>query len=216
MNAPLILLCVLITLFLIGQIRVGCKAAYDQDGIQVFVRIAAFHLRVLPLKEKDGKKAPKKKKEKKAKQTKAVKKPKEPVALEEKIGGALGYIETLLPVLLKAVGYFLKKLQIDTLHLRLTAGSADPADAAMVYGQANAALGALWYPLTDAFDVKDGYAKVELDFASERMKLCAEAALSIKIGQVLWLVVYFGICTLVRFLRERKRQKTNKKMRKAV
>lgn len=214
MSGPVILLCILIALFLIGQIRVGCKAVYDQNGIHVYVRAAAFHIKVFPLKKKTKKEKPAKKK--KANKPKKEKKAKEPVPLQDKIGGALGYIQSLLPVLLKAVGYFLKKLQIDTLHLYLTAGSSDPADAAMVYGNASAALGALWYPLTEAFDVKDGYAKVDLDFNSEQMKLSAAAALSIKIGQIVWLAVYFGIWTLVRFLRERKRQKNDKKMRKAV
>lgn len=212
MSGPAILLCVLIVLFLIGQIRVGCKAEYDQDGVQVFVRVGAFHIRVFPLKKKEKKE----KKARKPKKEKKQKKPKEPVPVQEKIGGALGYAQSLLPVVLKAVGFFFKKLQIDTLHMKLVAGSSDPADAAQVYGMASAALGALWYPVTNAFDVKDGYAKVDVDFESEQMKLWAAAALSIKIGQILWLAVYFGVWALVRFLRERKRQKNEKKLRKAV
>ena len=169
MKAPVVLLCVLIVLFLIGQIRVGCKVAYDQSGAQVFVRLGAFRIRVFPLKKKN--RAEKPKKEKKPKKKKQ-KKPKEPVPLKEKIGGALGYAQALLPILLGSVKYFGRKLQIDTLHLILTAGSPDPADAASVYGKATAALGALWYPLTDAFDVKDGYARVDLDFESPQMTLC--------------------------------------------
>ena len=211
MSAPGILLCVVIVLFLIAQIRVGCKAEYDQDGVQVFVRVAAFHIRVFPLKKKDKEKKPKK-----GKKPKKKKKPKEPVPMKEKIGGALGYVQTLLPVVIKAVGYFFRKLQIDTLRLRLVAGSPDPADAATVYGTASAALGALWHPLTQAFDVKDGHAKVDLDFESDRMTIWAAASLSIKIGQIIWLAVYFGVWALVRFLRERKRQKNEKKLRKAV
>ena len=211
MSAPGILLCVVIVLFLIGQIRVGCKAEYDQNGVQVFVRVAAFHIQVFPLKKKTGEKKPKK-----AKKPKKEKKPKQPVPMKEKIGGALGYVQTLLPVVIKAVGYFFKKLQIDTLRLRLVAGSPDPADAAKVYGTASAALGALWQPLTQAFDVKDGHARVDLDFESDRMTIWAAASLSIKIGQIIWLAVYFGIWALVRFLKERKRQKNEKKLRKAV
>jgi len=217
MNAPMILLCILITFFLIGQLRVGCKVVYDQNGVQVFVRIAALHICVSPINKKSGSpKTKKAKKAKKAKKDKKNKRQKEAVPLPEKIGGALGYAETLLPVLLKAVKFFFRKLQIDTLHLNLTSGSSNPADAAMLYATASAALGALWYPLVQAFDVKDGYAKVDLDFDSEEMKLNAIAALSIKLGQMLWLAIYFGIWTLVRFLRERKRQKNEKKMRKAV
>lgn len=213
MSAPVILLCVLIVLFLIGQIRVGCKAAYDQNGVQVWVRLAAFHIQILPLKKTNAERKPKKEKNPKAKKAG---KPKEPVPMKEKIGGALGYLQALLPVILDAVKYFTKKLQIDVLHLRLIAGSSDPADAASVYGKANAVLGALWYPLTNAFDVKDGYAKVNLDFDSQQMTVCATAALSLKIGQILWFALYFGFRALTGFLRERKRQKNEKKLRKAV
>ena len=212
MSAPGILLCLLIVLFLIGQIRVGCKAAYDHAGIQVWVRLGMFHIRVFPLKKKGEQKPKKEKKPKKPKK----KKEKPPATVGEKIGGALGYAQSLLPILLDAVKYFTHKLQVDKLHMTLIAGSPDPADAAMVYGNASAALGALWYPLVNAFDVKDGYAKVDLDFEAQQMTLCATAALSIKIGQILWLAIYFGIRALVAFLRERKRQKNDKKLRKAV
>ena len=212
MSAPGILLCLLIVLFLIGQIRVGCKAAYDHAGIQVWVRLGKLYLRVFPLKKKAEEKPKKEKKPGKPKK----KKEKPPTTVKEKIGGALGYVQSLLPVLLDAVKYFTRKLQIDKLHMTLIAGSPDPADAAMVYGNASAALGALWYPMVNAFDIKDGYAKVDLDFEAQQMTLCATAALSIKIGQIIWFAVYFGIRALVAFLRERKRQNNDKKLRKAV
>lgn len=213
MSGPVILLCVLIVLFLIGQIRVGCKAAYDQSGVQVWLRLAAFHVRIFPMKPKRSEDKPVKVKKAKRKKQK---KTQEPTPIKEKIGGALGYVQALLPVLLDAVKYFTKKIQIDQLHLRMIAGSSDPADAASVYGKASAALGALWYPLTDTFDVKDGYARVDLDFDSQQMTICAAAALSLKIGQIVWFAVNFGIRTLTGFLRERKRQKNEKKLRKAV
>ena len=68
MSAPGILLCLLIVLLLIGQIRVGCKAAYDHEGVQVWVRVASFYLRVFPLKKKDKQKPEKKKKARKKKE----------------------------------------------------------------------------------------------------------------------------------------------------
>lgn len=214
MRAPMILLCLLIVLFLIGQIRLGCKVVYDQDGVQVFVRFGAFRIRVFPMKKDSGESKSKKPKKEKKKKPKKEKPPKEPVPLKEKVGGALDYARELLPVLLDAVKYFFHKLQIDTLHLTLIAGSSDPADAASLYGKASAALGAVWYPMVEAFDVKDGYARVDLDFDSPKMTLCAEAALSIKIGQLLWLVLYFGIRAGVRFLKERGRQKKLKQAEK--
>lgn len=212
MSGPVILLCVLIVLFLIGQIRVGCKVVYDHEGIQAWVRAASFYIRVFPLKKTEEEKPKKEKKPKKPKE----KKEKPPAAVSEKLGGALGYVQSLLPVLLDAVKYFTHKLQVDELHMKLVAGGPDPADAAMLYGRASAALGALWYPLTHAFDVKDGYAKVDLDFEAQQMTLCATASLSLKSGQILWFAIYFGIRALSAFLRERKRQKNDEKLRKAV
>lgn len=196
--------CVLIVLFLIGQIRLGCKAEYDENGVVVFLRIGKLHIRIFPFKKKADK----------PKKPKAKKKPKQPVPMQQKIGGALGYAQALLPVLLDAVKYFWKKLRIDRLHMRLTAGSSDPAEAAMLYGQASAALGALWTGLTKAFDVKDGYAKVDLDFEAGEMRLCCAAALSLKLGQILWLAMYFGIWALHNFLVERSRQKTREQAKK--
>ena len=117
-------------------------------------------------------------------------------------------------MLLDAVKYFTHKLRVDTLHMVLIAGSSDPADAASLYGKASAALGALWQPLVAAFDVKDGYARVDIDFDAPKMTLCATAALSIKIGQVLWLAVYFGIRAVGCFLKERRRQKNLKQAEK--
>lgn len=210
MNGPVILLCVVIALVLLMQIRLGCKAEYDQNGPTVYVRLGKLYFRVFPVKKKE------KPKKSKAKKPKKEKKPKEPVPLREKIGGTLGYLEQLLPVVLDAVKYFGRKLQIDTLHLYLLAGSPDPADAAMLYGRATAALGALWYPLTETFDVKDGHAKVDLDFEAQQMTIICTAALSLKLGQLLWFALYFGGRALCAFLKERSRQKTQRKQRKAV
>lgn len=210
MKGPVILLCVLIALALLMQVRLGCKAEYDQNGPVVYVRVGKLYLRIFPMNKKDKPRKPKEKKPKKEKKTK------EPVPLSEKIGGALGYLEQLLPVVLDAVKYFGRKLSIDTLRLHLVAGSSDPADTALLYGRATAALGALWYPLTEAFDIKDGHAKVDLDFRVEEMKISGTAALSLKLGQILWFVFYFGVRALCRFLKERSRQTKERKLRKAV
>ena len=105
---------------------------------------------------------------------------------------------------------------MDRLELELTAAAADPADAALLYGQANAALGAFWYPLTEAFRVKDGTARVNLDFEGQTPTLYANAALSFTLGQLVWLGIYFGLRALRAFLAVRKQQKMKRQQRKAV
>jgi hypothetical protein len=209
MKAAVILLTVLLVLVLIGQIRIGGQARYSAAGAEAWIRLGGFRFQVYPSVKKE-----KKPNEKKKEPRKESSEP--PKALPEKIGGALDYAQALLPVLLDAVGHLYRKLRVDTLELELTAGSHDPADAAMLYGRANAALGALWYPLTKALHVKDGSARVRLDFDAADMTLYAQASLSLTLGQILWLVLYFGLRALKGFLAVRRQQKIESKKRKAV
>jgi len=203
-----ILAIILLLLFLVGQVRVGCQAEYSCDGPVVKVRFGGLKIQVFPAKPKEKKAAKPKKKKKKTKE-------KPQVPLGEKVGGALSYARALLPIVLDMAGQFTQKLQVDTLRLVLTAGGPDPADAAMLYGNASAALGAFWHPLTQAFHVKDGSARVDLDFNAPEPVLYAFASLSLKIGQIVKIAGYFGVKALFAFLSVRKKLK-NDKQRKAA
>ena len=215
MKAVHILAVVVLVLLLMGQIRVGGRAEFNVEGFFLWIRLGRFRIKLLPAKPKGEEKPPKPRKPKKEKR----KKPKEEkpsVPLPEKIGGALEYAQALLPVALEAAGGMWRGLRVDTLRLELTAGAADPADAANLYGQANAALGALWYPLIRMFHVKDGAAQVKLDFNAPGMTVYGTAALSIKIGTVMWIGLRVGCKALFGILAARKRLKIKQRQRKAV
>ena len=107
-------------------------------------------------------------------------------------------------------------LRVDVLELELTAGGGDPADTAMLYGQANAALGALWYPLTRAFHVKDGTARVKLDFDAPGITVYALASFSLKLGRVVWVGLRAGVKALIGALAARRRLKLKRQQRKAA
>jgi len=210
-----ILIAVLLVLFLLGQIRIGGRAEYSAGGFKVWVKIGRIFVQIFPGKPKKEAGAAKKNKPKKEKRKpKAAEQP-TPTAVE-KVGGALEYARTLLPILLDGAGRLWQKLRVDRLELELTAGSRDPADAAMLYGRANAALGAIWYPLTNAFHVRDGSARVRLDFDAPTMTLYAHAVLSFKLGQLLCIGIYFGLKALKGFLSLRTHQKEQRQQRKAV
>ena len=213
MRALYILAAVVLVLFLIGQVRVGGRAEFN--GFFLWVRLGRFHIKILPMAPKEEK-SPKQKKPKNKKEPKKPQKEKEPTLLPEKIGGALEYAQALLPVGLEAAKGMWHGLRVDTLELELTAGGSDPADAAMLYGQANAALGALWYPLTKAFHVKDGTARVRLDFDAPGTTVYGQAALSIKIGTVTWIGLRAGVKALIGALAARKRLKIKRQQRKAA
>ena len=219
MRAVYILAAVVLVLFLIGQVRVGGRAVFNADGFFLWIRLGRFQLKLLPMTPKAEKppkpqKPKKPKKPKKKKEPRKPKKEKPPVPLPEKLGGALEYAQALLPVALEAAQGMWRGLRVDTLELELTAGGSDPADAAMLYGQANAALGALWRPLTKAFHVKDGTARVRLDFDAPGTTVYGQASLSIKIGTAVWIGLRAGVKALSGVLAARKRLKL--KRRKAA
>jgi len=226
MKGWMILVLVLLVLFLIGQVRIGAVAEYSQAGPEVRVRLGPARLKVFPLPKKEKtqeqlkkeaeKKAQDEEKKKVKKQQKKEKAQKEQKSLQEKVGGGLDLAKEFLPIVLEAAGCFWNKLVMDDLRLCLTVGGPDPADAALLYGQANAALAAFWRPLTQAFHVKNGHAHVEIDFEAQNMTLYGKAALSLKIGQILWIGIYFACKALVGFLHYRKITKTKEKARKAV
>lgn len=212
MKAVFILAVVVLVLLLIGQVRVGGRAEFNADGFFLWIRLGRFHIKILPMKPKEEK--PEKPLKPKEKKPKKPKKEKPPTPLPEKIGGALEYAQALLPVALEAAKGMWHGLRVDVLDLELTAGGSDPADTAMLYGQANAALGALWFPLTKAFHVKDGTARVKLDFDAPGTTVYGQAALSIKIGTAVWIGLRAGMAALFGVLAVRKRLK--RKRRKAV
>lgn len=220
MRALYVLAAVVLALFLIGQVRAGGQAEFKAEGLFVWARLGVFRFQILPWrwgrKEKSG--APKKPKRAKKGEKPAKKPEKErPAApLPEKLGGALEYAQALLPTVLEAAGGLWRGLRVDKLELELTAGGADPADAAMLYGQANAALGALWYPLTHALHVKEGTARVKLDFDAPSVTVYGTAALSIKIGAVVWNGLRAGVKALFGVLAARRRLKLKRQQRKAA
>ncbi len=218
---------ILLVLVLVLQLRVGVQVVYNWEGPSVRVRLgpgraAWLHIRLYPRKragtaggEAAGKSAAGKKKKREKKPGKGGKGQgaAPPVPLSRRIGGALGYAMALLPILLDLGRRFAGKLQIDTLTMELTAGGPDPAQAAMLYGRAQAALGALWFPLTEAFQVKDGHAWARIDFDAPGMLLYVEAALSLKMGQILLIGLYAGGRALRTLLAVRR---SRKQARKAV
>lgn len=212
MRALYILAAVALVLFLIGQVRVGGRAEFNADGFFLWARLGRIRIKILPMKPKEAKP----KKPKKKKKPKKPKKEKPPTPIPERVGGALEYAQALLPVGLEAAGGLLRGLRVDTLELELTAGGSDPADAALLYGQANAALGALWYPLTEAFKVKDGAARVKLDFDAPGTTVYGTAALSVKIGTVVRIGLRAGFKALFGALAARKRLKLKRQQRKAA
>lgn len=199
MNGVLVALIVLLVLFLLGQIRIGAQVEYCEQGLFVHIRAGAVLIPVFPRKEKK-------------KKPESPKAPKPSGQLAEhapkgKKGGRLKLALKFIPLVLDTVKKFRRKLRMDKIEMALVVGADDPADAAVRYGQANALLGSLWTPVTQAFHVKDGHAHVGLDFDSDKPTIYILTSLSLTIAQTLGLALAFGVKALGILIRNRTKQR---------
>lgn len=211
MNGLITVLILLLVLFLVGRIRIGAQVEYREEGLFVHLRAGAVRILVFPAKAKK----PKAKRTKKKKTDTPVFTAGAP-APKQKKGGALELVVDFLPLALDAVKRVCRKLRVDRLEMELTIGTPDPADAALRYGQANALLGSLWRPLTQAFHVKDAHAHVGVDFDAEKPVIYIFASLSLTVGQTLKLAVIFGWKAVVILIRNRTRRRARAGQREAV
>lgn len=195
------LLVIFAVLVLIGCIPVGVDARYGADGIFLAAKIGPFRLQLLPQK-------PKKKKKKPAKQPPAVK-PAEKKPAEKKqnplLSGGVDGLMQLLTLALDTLGDLRRKLRVNALMLHVTVpGGDDPAKAAMNYGRAWAAIGALTPAVERLFVIKKRDIQPELNYNETQMKVDAHLVTTITIGRSLALALRAGVGFL-KILNERKK-----------
>lgn len=184
----------LLLLWLLSRVRLGVGASRTREGEnRAWVRVGPKRVTLWPRPEKKpGPAKEKKPKAQKEKKPKKEKPPRRPLTREQ----IAALVQRLLALALEAGGMFRRKLCIDVLELDLVVGEPDPADAALHYGKASAALGALWGPLTSAFQVKDGRARVDVDFQRERWELWGRFQMTLTVGQLTWLGLRCGVKAL--------------------
>lgn len=195
------LLVIFAVLVLIGCIPVGVDARYGADGIFLAAKIGPFRLQLLPQK-------PKKKKKKPAKQPPAVK-PAEKKPAEKKqnplLSGGVDGLLQLLGLAFDTLGDLRRKLRVNALMLHVTVpGGDDPAKAAMNYGRAWAAIGALTPAVERLFVIKKRDIQPELNYNETQMKVDAHLVTTITIGRSLALALRAGVGFL-KILNERKK-----------
>lgn len=202
------LLIVLLVLFLIGCIPLGVKARYNENGPFVWILIGPFSMTLIPKKDKP-------KKEKKPKQKKKVNKGEqkshESVPEKERknsgVGGTIALFRELLPLGLDALGHIRRTITIKdfSLHLMVGGKGDTPDKAAVLYGSAWAAIGNLIPLLENNFQIKKRDLQAEIDFTQEENRIFAEAALTLTVGEILWIGLYYGLKALNVFLKNRKK-----------
>lgn len=200
---------ILLVLLAISLLPLGVRIRYDKDALSVFARLWFIPIRVLPAKAKKGKEKPPKK-PKKPKKEKAP----EETAPEPKKGGKLDAVRAVLPLIKPALVGVKKRLTVRELELFVTWAASDPADAAVGYGYAQAALGTLWAVVDQNFKVKKSRLGCAVDFDASSPTVYADATLTMRLGQIFTLVIPL----LIRFLSNSSRVKreTAEKTKKEV
>lgn len=191
-------LVILAVLVLIGCIPVGIDAAYGEGGVLLSAKIGFFRLQILPAKPQKPKKPKKPKQQKPAASPAPSAAPDTPAAEaapQKKLAlpGGLNGILRLVNLALSTLGDLRRKLRVEELTLHVTFAGDDPANAALHYGQAWAAVGALMPALDRLFVIKKRDICPILDYNREQMSVDAHLILTITIGRALALGLKAGL-----------------------
>lgn len=193
-------------LLALAVLPLGVRIRYNDAGFVLKVIAGPLKITVIP-----GRKKPKKQKVKPKKQ-KAVqtaesagseeRPPQPPKAQPEQKerGGSLTRFLPLVKLGLKFLGDFRRKLRLDNLYLRLILAGDDPCDLAVNYGRIWAAVGNLMPQLERLFVIKKRDIQVECDFTATELCVVAHLDITITLGRLLVLALYYGIRILFEFL----------------
>jgi hypothetical protein len=194
----------LIILFLLAILPLGVSVIYNENGPLVRVIAGPVGIKVFPGKKKDPD-APAKPDKKKNKEKSPAKNEEKPDPSKKK-GGSITDFFPFVRILFDFLGDFRRKLRINHLKVKYIMAGGDPADLAINYGKAWAALGNIWPRLESWFVIKKRDVEIECDFESSETLIDARIDLSITLGRLLCLVFRNGFRALKEYLNFRKKR----------
>lgn len=194
-------------LILLAILPLGAAVQYHSEGFFLDVIAGPVRIPILPKKKKGPKKENKKKEKKK--KSKSDKKGKGEAAGEKKKkkGGPITDFLPLVKTVLDLLNSFRKKLRIKRLELKMIMAADDPCDLAVNYGRANAAMGNLMPQLERCFVIKKRDVEIECDFEASQTLIIARADITITLGWLLGIVVFYGVRALKQFLQIKNKRK---------
>lgn len=198
------LLIVLGILSLLAILPLGGAVRYDGGGARAYMVLGPIKLLLYPRKAKESK--PKNKKEKKPKP--AREKAPEPQSKEKESTG--GSVKKFIPFVKLGLSFLNElrwKLRVNRLDLKVVLAAEDPADLALSYAGANAALGSLWPLLEQFLRIRKRNVSVQCDFEAEQTLVFANVKITITLGRTLALAVKYGIRALIQFMKLKKQEK---------
>ena len=199
----IITLCIL---FLLIILPLGAAIQYNSDGFALQIIAGPVRIPILPAKKKE----PKEKKEKKQEKKPAKKRADRPAPKEEKPkekGGSITDFLPLVKTVLELLNCFRKKLRIKLLEIKLILAADDPCDLAINYGRANGAMGNLLPMLERVFVIKKRDVQIECDFESSETVIIARANVTITLGWLLGMIIFYAVRALIQFLKIKNKRK---------
>ena len=199
---------------LLAVLPLGVCIRYNSEGPLVRVLAGPVRITVFPRPKKEKKKPQKTEPPQQAevseepagRNPEPPPKPKEEKQKEEKGGSLLDFLP-LVKLAFSFLGDFRRKLRLDVLELKLIMAGGDPANLAINYGRAWAAVGNLMPQLERLFVIKKRNIEVECDFTGSQTLVIARLDLTITLGRLLSLVVLYAIRALKEFLNIKKKRK---------
>lgn len=199
----------LVILLGLAILPLGAAVRYNAEGISLKVIAGPIRIPILPAKKKDPEEEKKKKEKKqveKKQKTKAAPAKKQEEKPKEK-GGPITDFLPLVKTALDLLNSFRKKLRINHLELKLILAGDDPCDLAINYGKANAAMGNLLPLLEQCFVIKKRDIEVECDFESSQTLIVARADITVTLGWLLGILVFYGVRAVKQFLKINNKRK---------
>ena len=189
----------LVILVVLAWIPLGATIRYNTDGLSLKIIAGPIRLTVLPKKNKEEKSKKKPKDNSAPKKVKASSTQPATPKQEEK-GGPITDFLPLVNTALDLLNAFRKKLRIDRLELKLIMAADDPCDLAVNYGRAWAAVGNLFPRLERWLVIKQRDVEVECDFEASQTVVIAHVDLTITLGRLLGILIWYGVRALKQFI----------------
>lgn len=218
-----------VILFLLAILPLGAHVRYDADGTVVKLIVGPVRWRLIPKKPKKPKKEknvqcaekpeskpeikPKKERKKMEPAPAAEVKPESAEAHQEKPEKKGGKIQDFWPFVQLAgrlLNHFRWKLLIRRLDVDVVLGGSDPADLAIKYGRLNGVIGSLNPWLERNFRIRQRDLWCSCDFTTDQTLMTADAAISLSLGHLLWMVLKYGVLALLELIKLKNKRNPKK------
>lgn len=190
---------IIVAVILVLLIPVGVAADYDAEGFRLSARISVADFLIFPRKKKPKDDLETKNKKKKSK----IRKFKLNFSVEE-------WFE-VAKIAVKALGRFRKSICFDRIKLIYVSANPDPSIAAVRYNAVNAALNSVTPLFEKAFKVRNREVNISTDYDAETSSGEFGATLSVRVGQILYIILLAAFAFGVVFFKSRINKRRERK-----